>query len=148
MTEVRSEVLGVGISTASTAIRRPASLKTPCTDLAELDPDFRAILEAALADARAAGLDPQVIETYRSQARQDYLYAQGRSRSGPIVTHAKISKHTTRLAADVCPRVDGKIDWNRRDLFDAWGAIAMRHGLVWGGSFSNYDGPHVQAGWT
>lgn len=119
-----------------------------CTDPAELDARFREILERALAEAREAGLDPVVIETYRSQARQDWLFAQGRTRPGPIVTRARVSKHTSRLAADVCPRVNGRIEWNRRDLFDAWGRIAKAHGLVWGGDFSFYDGAHVQAAWA
>ena len=117
-------------------------------ELNQLDDDFRVILEPALAEAREAGLDPLVIETYRPQARQDELYAQGRATPGKIVTWTRNSKHTTRLAADVCPRVNGFIDWNRRDLFDAWGAIAEKHGLVWGGRFKNYDGPHVQAAWA
>jgi len=117
-----------------------------CRDLNQLDLRFRAILVAALAEATAAGLDPVVIETYRSQARQDYLYEQGRTRPGDKVTWTRSSKHKTRLAADVCPRVNGKIDWNAQDLFNAWGAIATKNGLVWGGSWG--DGPHVQAAWA
>jgi len=119
-----------------------------CRDLSQLDPRFRAILLAAVAEAQEAGLDPVVIETYRSQARQDYLYAQGRTRPGKVVTWTLNSKHKTRLAADVCPRVAGKIDWKAKDLFDAWGAIAKKNGLAWGGDFSKYDGPHVQASWA
>jgi peptidoglycan LD-endopeptidase CwlK len=117
-------------------------------DLNELDPRFRAILETALAEARKAGLDPVVIETYRPQSRQDELYAQGRTKPGRKVTWTRHSKHTQRLAADVCPRVNGVIVWHRTDLFDRWGEIAEKHGLVWGGRFSNYDGAHVQAAWA
>lgn len=117
-------------------------------DLGELDPKFREILEAALTEATEAGLAPLVTETYRPQSRQDELYAQGRTKPGRIVTWTRRSKHTLRLAADVCPTVNGDIDWSRKDLFDAWGEIAERHGLVWGGRFNNYDGPHVQAAWA
>ena len=117
-------------------------------DMNELKPKFRAILEDALAEAREAGLDPVVIETYRPQSRQDELFAQGRTTHGHVVTWTRHSKHTLRLAADVCPRVNGQIVWSRRDLFDRWGAIAEKHGLTWGGRFSNYDGVHVQAAWA
>jgi peptidoglycan LD-endopeptidase CwlK len=117
-------------------------------DLNELDPAFLYQLEPALREARAVGLDPLVIETYRPQSRQDELYAQGRTEPGRKVTWTKNSKHTLRLAADVVPRVNGQIAWNRRDLFDRWGEIAEKHGLVWGGRFSNYDGAHVQASWA
>lgn len=117
-------------------------------DLAELDPKFRSQIEAALAEAAGDGLDPVVIETYRPQERQDELYAQGRTKPGNKVTWTRHSKHTLRLAADVCPRVSGVIAWNSRELFDAWGAIAEKHGLIWGGHFKNYDGAHVQAPWA
>lgn len=113
--------------------------------LEELDQAFRKILEAALAEARETGLEMVVIETYRPQERQDALYAQGRTAPGKVVTWTRHSKHTLRLAADVAPRVDGAIAWNRKDLFDRWGGIAEKHGLAWGGRFKNYDGAHVQA---
>jgi len=106
------------------------------------------MLYEALEAARAAGLDPIVIETYRTQKRQNYLYAQGRTRPGNKVTWTKNSKHIKRLAADVCPRVNGKIAWDRKDLFDRWGEIAETAGLSWGGRFRNYDGAHVQAQWA
>jgi len=121
---------------------------TQCRELSQLDPGFASMLMGAITEARNEGLDPVVTETYRSQARQDWLYAQGRTRPGRIVTHATVSMHTSGLAADVCPRVGGKIPWHRRDLFDRWGQIAEKHGLVWGGRFRSYDGPHVQAPWA
>lgn len=115
------------------------------TALTELSEAFRALLEKALALARERGLDPIVIETYRPQERQDALYAQGRTKPGRrVVTWTRHSRHTDRDAADVCPRVRGKIDWSRRDKFDAWGACAEEAGLLWGGRFTNYDGAHVE----
>jgi len=122
--------------------------KRQCRELTQLNPQFLGMLYEALEAARAAGLDPLVVETYRTQKRQNYLYAKGRTSPGNKVTWTKNSKHIKRLAADVCPRAGGKIDWNRRDLFDRWGAIAQSVGLVWGGTFRNYDGVHVQAPWA
>jgi len=42
-----------------------------------------------------------ITETYRSQRRQKYLYAQGRTRPGQIVTWTLNSNHKSRLAWDV-----------------------------------------------
>ena len=117
--------------------------------LDELYPPFREKLLAAIEDAKAAGLDPVVIETTRTLARQEWLYEQGRfTNPGHIVTKCDgvrhLSMHQRDLAADVAPRVNGVIDWSRRDLFDQWGAIATANGLAWGGHFPSYDGPHVE----
>lgn len=42
-----------------------------------------------------------ITETYRSQERQKYLYAQGRTRPGQIVTWTLDSNHKSRLAWDI-----------------------------------------------
>jgi D-alanyl-D-alanine dipeptidase len=47
------------------------------------------------------GHDVQVTETYRSQSRQNALYAQGRQTNGPVVTWTQHSKHTEGRAVDV-----------------------------------------------
>jgi hypothetical protein len=122
-------------------------------ELGRLDPEFRARLEAALDDARAAGIDPAVLETWRSPQRQRWLWSQGRVEpflKAPKRTWARRSRHQDGLAADVAPRAAGRVDWSRTDLFDRWGRIAEARGLVWGGRFrdrqgrSLYDGPHVE----
>ncbi|MGE7092614.1 hypothetical protein ACQKII_14440 [Lysinibacillus sp. NPDC048646] len=41
------------------------------------------------------------LKMYRSQARQNYLYAQGRTRPGPIVTLTLNSNHKSRLVWDI-----------------------------------------------
>ncbi|MCG8467965.1 MAG: hypothetical protein MJB57_07095 [Gemmatimonadetes bacterium] len=50
----------------------------------------------------------RVVETHRSQERQAELYAQGRTKPGPIVTWTEHSAHTEGLAVDVI--VDGGYD--------------------------------------
>lgn len=120
-----------------------------CADLDQLDPVFAKHLCEAMAEAEAAGLGPRVGETYRSQARQDWLFGQGRTRPGRIVTWTEHSRHTDRLAADVYlypAETGGKLTW-KKCFFDRWGAIALRHHLQWGGRFRSYDGPHVEAKW-
>ena len=45
----------------------------------------------------------RVYEVYRTQERQNDLYAQGRTKDGRIVTWTKNSFHTKRLACDIYP---------------------------------------------
>jgi len=87
------------------AISRDASL---------LCPTFAAKLEKALAAARAAGYDLAVFEGYRSPERQLFLYQQGRTRGGKIVTNAMPwkSPHQAGLAVDLALLKDGVWSWN------------------------------------
>jgi peptidoglycan L-alanyl-D-glutamate endopeptidase CwlK len=52
-----------------------------CKDLNELNPLVKVMLELALDDIRRQGTNPLVVETYRPQERQNYLYCQGRTTS-------------------------------------------------------------------
>lgn len=93
------------------------------------------------------GIYFQVTSTYRSIAEQDKLYAQGRTVAGNIVTNAKggQSFHNWRVAYDVCPVVNGKLDWNAEGIFYAIGFFGKKVGLEWGGDFPNIkDLPHFQ----
>ncbi len=47
------------------------------------------------------GMRVQIVEGYRSQNRQDALFAQGRTTDGPVVTWTRSSLHTSGAAADV-----------------------------------------------
>ncbi len=58
---------------------------------------------AFLNDCFSLGYPTNITEVYRAQARQDVLYAQGRTTPGAIVTWVKLSKHTDRLAFDAYP---------------------------------------------
>lgn len=75
----------------------------------ELVPEFKSRLDRVIARMRDEfGLEVRVVETFRSQARQDRLYAQGRSTTGPTVTWTRSSNHTLGRAADV--RIEGAAD--------------------------------------
>lgn len=77
---------------------------------------------------RAAQLCPikfMVVEGLRSKARQQELYAQGRTKPGKVVTWTLKSKHIDGKAVDLAPVVNGQIDWNDLSKFDAI-ARAMR----------------------
>lgn len=74
-------------------------------ELSALAPDFREKLSGFLIDANAAGTALRVIETARTADRQAWLYAQGRTRPGAIVTNARpgTSRHELGRAADTWP---------------------------------------------
>lgn len=134
-----------------------------------LDPVFRAKLAKMTAALRARGFQPWVYETKRSQARQAWLYASGRSRSGGIVTNvSEVGAHGRGTAADV---IDGRphptrkgerVGWGTwsgddgdekaatmaRAYFEAQGEEAKKLGLIWGGDWTlsggGSDEPHVE----
>lgn len=70
-------------------------------DRAALDPALDARLARVEARMRAAGHPLRIAETGRSAARQDWLFAQGRTRPGPVVTWTRASRHETGRAVDV-----------------------------------------------
>lgn len=87
-----------------------------------------------------------VTEAYRSQARQDYLYEQWRTRAWRKITWTKNSMHTKRLAVDIAFN-DGELyprDLNKRK---AVAAKAKEHGIDWGYDLWKVDRPHFQDNW-
>ena len=58
---------------------------------------------AWLNDLVQLNLKMLIKEAYRTQARQDKLYAQGRTVPGSMVTWTRTSLHTQRLAVDISP---------------------------------------------
>lgn len=68
-----------------------------------LYPPFRMLLVTAIEDANRKKLYPLVFESWRSDERQAFLYAQGRTAPGEIVTNAPpgLSFHSVGLAVDL-----------------------------------------------
>lgn len=82
-----------------------------CKDPALLEPGFRAKVEGFVVEAAVAGHKLLFAETYRSQARQQQLYAQGRTAPGLIVTRLqKVGVHGYGLAVDFGLFDTGKYD--------------------------------------
>ena len=120
------------------------SVTTTCRDLAELLPVAQTACRLLFQQCYKAGIQNIfVTETYRSQARQNYLYAQGRTRPGKIVTWTLKSNHTSRLAWDIAvappkPLYDV-------DTLTKVGAIARKLGITWGGDWARrIDRPHFE----
>jgi len=101
------------------------------TDL--LFPVFFEKLKAGLDECREAGYRVEIFEAYRSPERQDYLFAQGRSLPGRIVTRAKAwrSYHQYGLAVDVAFKTSKGWTWD--GAFDKLVPILANQGLQWGG---------------
>ncbi len=110
-----------------------------------------AFLKAQEAWAKDHPTWPQVYSfcTYRSNAYQNYLYAQGRTRKGVIVTNARgnsSSPHTIypSLAIDVVFRKNGKEIWNDK-YYLLFIPYMTRQGYVSGAFFKKiYDFPHFE----
>lgn len=100
---------------------------------------------------RLLGL-PFVTECYRSAERQEELYAQGRSKPGPIVTYKRggQSKHNVgppTPALDVAFRLaDGSVSWSGL-LLSKFARLmkAADARVVWGGDWARFkDRPHFE----
>lgn len=121
------------------------SVTTTCRDLNELTSGAQLACRLLFQECYKAGIvDIFITETYRSQARQNYLYEQGRTRPGSVVTWTKTSNHTSRRAWDIAVAPP-------KDLYDLntlkrVGAIAAKLGITWGGYWpaSSYDAPHFE----
>ncbi|MGE7926356.1 M15 family metallopeptidase [Lysinibacillus xylanilyticus] len=125
------------------------SVTTTCRDINELLPPARLAVQLLFQECFKAGIKNIFItETYRSQERQKYLYEQGRTRPGQIVTWTLNSNHKSRLAWDVAVGPP-------QSLYDVAtlsqvGAIARKLGITWGGDWvGSIDRPHfeVKSSW-
>lgn len=120
------------------------SITETCRDLNELTAAAQLACRLLFQECYKAGItDIFITETYRSQARQSYLYAQGRTRPGKIVTWTLNSNHKSRRAWDIAVAPP-------KDLYDVTtlnkvGAIAKKLGITWGGTWSgSIDRPHFE----
>ena len=128
-------------------------------DLSLLAPKFAAAVQSALAECHDPDLpdgmlDAKVFEGFRSGERQAWLYAQGRTRPGNIVTNARTnltSWHGYGLAVDI---VHTTKFWTPHDKdaaanekwFARVAAVFKKHGCNWGGDWKSPDTPHMQWG--
>lgn len=132
--------------------------KRTIENLAGLNRQARAKLEPFVLAAQEAmakhNVTIEVISGLRSWAQQAALYAQGRTKPGPIVTKARpgSSWHNYGLAIDLGLFKAGKY-LDSADpklaarLYAIIGTIAAAHGIEWAGTWKSFpEGPHFQ--WT
>jgi peptidoglycan L-alanyl-D-glutamate endopeptidase CwlK len=126
-------------------------VEKPNRDLALLHPAFREAVEKVLAELAAEKIPFELFEGFRSAERQGWLYAQGRTRVGPIVTRALPwwSYHQYGLGADFVLRYDDPttpkhaIEWSWRGDPGWWKRlheVGRAHGL----EPLSFEAPHLQ----
>ena len=108
--------------------------------ISDLHPNVANQCKAFIEGCKAVGIDIIITSTFRDNATQAMLYAQGRTTAGPKVTNANggQSAHNYRLAFDFCPIANGKAVWNNLVLFKRCGVIAEGLGLEWAGNWKSF----------
>lgn len=116
-------------------------------DINHLRPDVAANCRKWLERCKAAGLNVLITNTVRDKEYQEYLYAQGRTRPGSIVTNGRtptFHADTAGLAFDFCKNVKGH-EYDDTAFFKKAAAIAKEMGFSWGGDWKSFpDMPHIQ----
>lgn len=120
-------------------------------NLRDLNPIVAAKAIAFIDRCKAEGIEVVVTSTYRDNASQDALYAQGRTKPGPKVTNAKAGQswHNWRAAFDIVPIRNGKAVWGTTGedlkLWQKLGDIGKECGLEWAGDWKTFrEFPHFQ----
>jgi peptidoglycan L-alanyl-D-glutamate endopeptidase CwlK len=124
----------------------PRSQKNLDTLLPKVKPVMEEFVIEAKKHFQQHGVDCIVICGTRTYAEQDAIYAQGRTKPGPIRTKAKAgeSRHNFGLAIDLGLFVGGKY-LEDSSFYDHIGAIVAKFPtLEWGGSWKFVDDPHVE----
>lgn len=115
--------------------------------LAQLMPEFADRVRQMVAAVNKRGHKIEVTQGLRTFAEQDMLYAQGRTRRGPIVTNAKggQSLHNYGVAVDFALMVNGKYTWpEHHPVWRIIGEEARKVGLEAGYWWKKKDKPHVE----
>lgn len=120
-------------------------MSNACRDISKLTETAQIACRFFLEECKAQGLNVLITETYRSQERQNELYAQGRTKLGKIVTWTRNSRHTSGRAWDICQNVKGQ-EYSNISFFRKCGEIAKNLGIIWGGDWSppERDMPHFE----
>jgi hypothetical protein len=107
-------------------------------DLDALHPELKIRVERVVTRMQEEfGHTVEVVETVRSQARQNALYAQGRTAPGEVVTWTRDSLHRHGQAADL--RVDGS--WSNPEAYARLQQVAQEEGLS---TLGPRDAGHVE----
>jgi hypothetical protein len=121
----------------------------------DLRPDVAANVRVFIEMMKERGYPVGISSTYRNDEQQAYLYEQGRTRPGEIVTWSKFTTfHGARLAFDIFQNIKGK-EWNdegfwatAREILDAMGfsALSIEKPHSQWSHYGEYSGSQVRAG--
>jgi peptidoglycan L-alanyl-D-glutamate endopeptidase CwlK len=115
-------------------------------NLDHLHAKARDAIERTLAELKQLQHPFEIFEAYRTPQRQAWLYAQGRTRPGGIVTKAEPweSYHQYGLAADFVLKVGGNWSWDTgpawKSAWDDLHTVGAKHGL----QPLSWELPHLQ----
>lgn len=119
--------------------------------LSTVKPDLQKVVKRAI---EISEVDFGVIQGNRTQQQQDELYAQGRTKPGPIVTWTLNSNHIGGNAVDLLPYINGKAEWDNNGKLGLWPKIAkamkqaaneLNIPITWGGDWQKTpDRPHFE----
>ena len=112
-----------------------------------LDPRWDELIKKA----RDKGAEFRITEGYRSQSRQNDLYAQGRTKPGNIVTNTRNSKHIQGRAIDIIYTGGSNASIYDSNELEKIARIFQQAGrelgisVTWGGDWKSFqDNPHLQ----
>lgn len=111
----------------------------------KLRPRVQYLAKELKARCEEAGFSVQIVRGLRTVEEQDELYAQGRTKSGKIVTMVQggNSFHNFGIAFDVRPVEQD--EEKEKNLYAKAGVLGEELGLEWGGSWKEFlDMPHFQ----
>ena len=114
--------------------------------IATLLPQVQPLARALVESAASIGIGIKVISGTRTYDEQNALYEQGRTNSERIVTNARggYSNHNFGIAFDIGVFEGGRY-LEESPAYKAVGALGMKLGLDWGGSWRTItDEPHFQ----
>lgn len=114
-----------------------------CRSLSGLTEQAQRACNLFLDKCKAKGLNVLITETYRSQERQEWLYQQGRSRPGKVITWTHNSRHTSGRAWDICQNIKGH-EYDNPNFFKQCGQVAKELDITWGGTWKEQDTPHFE----
>jgi peptidoglycan L-alanyl-D-glutamate endopeptidase CwlK len=115
-------------------------------EIAFLHPAIRQAVQSIQTELNSEGFNFQIFEAFRSPKRQAYLYAQGRTRSGNIVTKARswTSYHQYGLAVDFVLKTNGNWDWSDSGPNAAGWKRLHQIGRAHGMEPLSWETPHLQ----
>ncbi len=109
--------------------------------LEDLTPDTEIAARRLIQEAEDNGLSLLVVSTLRSCSEQDDIYAQGRTKPGPVVSNAPgcRSWHVFGRAIDILIRnADGTLQTRGDDpRYEVLGHIGVELGFIWGGKWGD-----------
>lgn len=107
-----------------------------------------------LEELEMIGEDVLITDGFRTLEEQRLIYAQGRTRPGPIVSNSPAgwSYHNYGLAVDIVPVGPLGVEMSKKNLlewaalgrYDVLGRIGQGAGLEWGFQLWGVDRPHFQ----